>query len=522
MSTTNSEQLAMSEKTIKKPLSQVEDIVKEIERIIANDRENSNVQCKYYFRGETRLHGNPFEECPTSLDCSLDRNQDSHWKRERELYHRAYQINPEAFSADRTMAERLTRMQHYRLPTRFADLSCSSLSALFFACEDVRRKEKNAVEDGVLRIFKIHPGKMKRFTSDIITAIAHLPLISNEDFILSKDGLGDNSGLNRLAYEVSRERPGFTLQWGMDKLLWREIQQVWAFDPIWNNDRIRTQRGILLAYGCKDGKEPLHPTFSAEHFEMPKNGEFNPDRPSCGIMQVDYIKIDKNSKGKILERLRSYGLLEELVYPDLSDACQAIAKRMSCKANGNDDDYSISEESPEYKIAESTQTNTSDSFHLAFHKYYMRCDGRVAKSEDIDENSAYYNLNIKSADRTFSLHYTFTRKKWVTLLIYISDESVRARLRAKKDIILKHLPQELQDRSDWESSKYPENNGYKRVVFPMAYRYAESTGDEREAIFKGMIDNLCRLILGLQEAGEKFGVLHNNIKNEINEISKKG
>ena len=160
---------------------------------------------------------------------------------------------------------------------------------------------------------------MKSFTSDIIVAIAHLPLVDAEHIKPSTDDLG------YLRYEVKNERPAFYNTTGEvenSKELGNELQQVWAFRPILNTQRIRNQGGAFLAFGCADNKAPLNPSFSLEDYD-------DRNKPSWGIAQLGYICIPSGRKKRIRHELIHFGIRPEIVYPDLSDVCSEIANRFT-------------------------------------------------------------------------------------------------------------------------------------------------------------------------------------------------
>ena len=285
---------------------------------------------EFYFRGESMNFKRKDEGFSLPLDTAfpsyVDR-EEAWWKNERDLYQEALRLNVISFEEDRTMVERVARMQHYQLPTRFCDMTSSVLTATQFACGtgDIRRLSRDDGHDGYIRIMKVKKKRMKSFTSDIITAIAHLPLVKCENVNPSKE-----NGLDYLRYEVTNSRPGFSLpvfeSTGSDlrsarKQLQEEIQHVWAFKPVWNTRRIRSQSGVFLAFGCRDGKEPLNPTFAPEDYD-------NKDAPSCGIAQVAIIQIDGQFKKKIVEELRYFGMPAESIYPDLSNVCIEISERL--------------------------------------------------------------------------------------------------------------------------------------------------------------------------------------------------
>ena len=315
----------------------VRDIVEEADRILFREQNaTQDDSAEFFFRGESMNFKRKAEGIALPLDtdfpCYLDR--DEKWiKNERELYQEALRLNVVSFDSDRTMVERVARMQHFQLPTRFCDMSSNVFCAAQFACgcgDLWNKNNRNNGHDGYIRVMKVMRSRMKSFTSDIITAIAHLPLVRAEKIYPSKKG-----GLDYLRYEVTNSRPGFSMadvseSTGEDNLkpvkeqLREEIRHVWAFRPIWNTERIRNQSGVFLAYGCGDQKKPLLPTFSPSDYN-------NPNAPSYGSAQVDYIQIHSEYKERICEELRYFGLPIELLYADLSNVCSEISERVKKK-----------------------------------------------------------------------------------------------------------------------------------------------------------------------------------------------
>ena len=304
-----------------RPCHSLDDVVADVLRIVADDKDRSHEadDAEFFFRGVCcNWATKDNSELETAFEPTLDRFP-YRWKNERVFYQEALRLNVATFTEDRTMAERLARMQHYGLPTRFADLSINALQAALFAaggCDPNAESVSNL--DGFIRIVKVAKHKMKSFTSDRIVAISHLPLVDCENINpVSKHDVG------YLAYEAKNERPAFYRMEEDDWLheeLCKDIQQVWAFKPLMNNPRIRNQGGLFLAFGCRDGKEPLHPTFSLADYD-------NPNAPSYGIAQVGFVCIAASAKKTILEQLRMFGMTEESVYPELSDVCKTLDKR---------------------------------------------------------------------------------------------------------------------------------------------------------------------------------------------------
>lgn len=517
----------------------------------ADELKGDQTKYEYYFRGETEnFNKNESEEgSSTALDSYLDR-EDKNWRHlERNFYHDAYRLNPESFVTDRTMVERLTRMQHYRLPTRFADLSSNALLATYFACEDALDKATCLLKDGNLRIFKIHPLKMKHFSSDIITAIAHLPLVTDEQFdIGDESNLGKSySGLSYLSYEINKERPSFSLEEDLAERLRRDIQQVWAFKPIWNNDRIRYQEGIFLAFGCGNHKASLDATFSAGDFR--ESELFNKDfsgkpSPTNGIMQIGRVAIKERAKNDILIDLRKYyGIMKELVYPDLADACKTIADEASNKAKTADktknelerivkslgeltgqkasvqgspekgyclklEDRASTSIQPGKEVKENpTDAEVYKSFWSGFREHVQKKYPNAPDSffvipgdddKEIDRRN-WFNTHITGRidQNWFDLNYTYTKKKTISIYICTQNLATRNALSCHKDglnTVMKRVMGDAME-PEWEKQNFPNRpNGMKRIVFSL-----DCSRKSDEVVYAKMVEWMAVLAKYLSE-----------------------
>ena len=168
----------------------VQEIVEEADRILFHELDCLHCRdTEFYFRGESMNFKRKAEgtDLPLGTDflCSIDRDK-AWWQHERDLYQEALRLNVISFEEDKTMVERVARMQHYQLPTRFCDMTSNILTAAQFACGvgDICRQNRDNGHDGYIRIVKVKKERMKSFTSDIITAIAHLPLVKCGNILL--------------------------------------------------------------------------------------------------------------------------------------------------------------------------------------------------------------------------------------------------------------------------------------------------------------------------------------------------
>ena len=289
-------------------------------------RQSQGEEVTFFFRGVERNYENPDSTSPISPAFKPSLERKGLVKYERDLYNDALRYNITNFAEDYTMQERLARMQHYGLPTRFADVTENILLATFFACGGWNFFKEDNRYDGFVRILQVAKHKLKSHTSDIITAIAHLPLTKENQINLANDDLENATGIDYLRYEITNNKPGFNTQVSKEikQQLMNEVQQVWAFRPILNSPRIRMQSGAFLAFGCGDKKAPLNPTFSdADYTDKMK--------PSYGIKQVAAFRIEASYKAAIRKELEYCAISHERISPDLSSVCGVLASNYSAR-----------------------------------------------------------------------------------------------------------------------------------------------------------------------------------------------
>lgn len=298
-----------------RPCKSVAEIVEEVSRIVKSvGGFKPDFNDYIFFRGESMNYATQDDrEIGTSFMPKLYREEN--WRQnEREIFENALRINVADFTEDMTLTERLARMQHYQLPTRICDMTDNALIAAHFASD---MKDNCRERDGFIRVIQVSHDKMKSFTSDIIVAASHLVRLRDEQFI-------GEGGLETLAYEVCNERPGWLKEQDRTRKLnpdlERELGQVWAFQPIFNSRRIVRQGGAFLMFGCKERKQNLVATFSDADYESKSAATY-------GIRQLGVVRIGSQAKPCVKEELRRFGVLDELVYPELHEACASIAQR---------------------------------------------------------------------------------------------------------------------------------------------------------------------------------------------------
>jgi hypothetical protein len=111
---------------------------------------------------------------PSILRKYNDSGEYIHYFSEKELSSELLTMQPAEFHSDKSMLDKLVRMQHFGLPTRLLDLTYNPLVALYFACE--RHPEIN----GEVIILKTSRSAVKFYDSDTVSCITNLSRLDHE------------------------------------------------------------------------------------------------------------------------------------------------------------------------------------------------------------------------------------------------------------------------------------------------------------------------------------------------------
>lgn len=202
-----------------------------------------------------------------NLDASLIR-EPKYLEHEGEMYYDILSLKPDAFHNDKTVYERLITMQHYGMPTRLLDITRNPLVSIFFACNNLQRKNS----DGVIFTFK--PEKNSEFLNFEDKKLDDLPILFNHGRIVETD-----------------ESKSF-------------LSKIWFIKGVAKNQRINNQSGDFIFVGNGDDvTQKLH--------QLPKMS----------------IIIDSKSKEVLIEQLESLNIHGGAVYPDLTHMSNYIKNK---------------------------------------------------------------------------------------------------------------------------------------------------------------------------------------------------
>lgn len=281
------------------------------------DLKSRDDKIQYYFRGEGQDFGDT-ALCPFVYRDGYINNEDV-------IYREMQRFNDEEFAADKTVFDRLSRMQHYKAPTRLLDMSEDLMSSIYFAVEnrDTPKKETNPV----VYVFGVDKSKIKFYDSDAVAVVANLACIPLENkgnekskmhvYEDAKRHYGDKECFNKtqsvkfLLHEIKAEKHYF------ESIIHPEhIFSVFCVKPKYTNERIHWQKGAFLLFGLNIDAPKKHIQF--RHYK----DELTPIRSITKIVLGDDITLGK---------LKKLGITKPYIYPEMEKVAEHLEEEFKRK-----------------------------------------------------------------------------------------------------------------------------------------------------------------------------------------------
>lgn len=228
-------------------------------------------------------------------------------------------VHPHEFESDKTMFDRLVRMQHYGLPTRLLDVTINPLVALFFASDEYYDKDGQPM-DGSVICYLFPKARQRYYDSDRVSCMANLANLKGstkeEIFKLAEKNLtikefNKEACADELLYNIQMEKPHFRAIINPLDL----VKPVYV-KPKMNNKRIIAQAGAFLLHGALNVR----------------------GRKSETLTRVHRIAVPHEAKSEIKKQLQLLGIHSSTMFPEIDKTAEFITSRYQGMARDNEND----------------------------------------------------------------------------------------------------------------------------------------------------------------------------------------
>ncbi len=289
--------------TVDKKRKKIVSVSQFVERIMNVNRHSHRPTA---FRGQKYLNWSTLPKLFRE-DCKV-------YHEENSIVRDLVSIHPQEFDGDKTMFDRLVRMQHFGLPTRLLDVTINPLVALWFASE--KHEEEGIEQDGKVQLFMVPAVRQRYYDSDRVSCMANLANLKNsvkeEIFKLIEEGLSrarfnQRKCVDELFYNIGMEKPHFRKVIEPTDL----VRPVFV-RPKMNNKRIIAQSGAFLIYGAK--------VFTS-----------TPDEKSIPITK---LIVASDAKNRIRKELELLGIHASSLFPEIDKSAEFVVKKYDSETNG--------------------------------------------------------------------------------------------------------------------------------------------------------------------------------------------
>lgn len=254
--------------------------------------EKCRAQCdEIYYRGQSEKY--------TNMQPSIARNE-GYLKNEGQIYEESIDMMPDEFQALASPLERLSKMQHYGIPTRLVDVTIEPLIALFFAVVDIKSEHPGNVY--------VYLSKGCDFEDKRVKALSLLATVHNYDLEHLCNEFRDRFEVTINSRELLSliEKPLFI----------KHCDELKA-----SNSRLYNQKGAFVI--CSNVIE---------------NGNIKKDLNSLDTINSSMvIRIPYEYKKQIKDELDNLGINDLTVYPELPSVGDYIRTKY------NKDNFSLDE-----------------------------------------------------------------------------------------------------------------------------------------------------------------------------------